>query len=134
MDYEALFPGRFLKAAEFKGREVTKTISAVEIVELPQDDGGERARGVVSFSDTPKQWVLNRTNAVCLAAMFGRDTDGWIGKRVCLHPAEARFGRERVLAVRVKGSPDIEREVECEVKLPRKKPVTMRLAPTGPGK
>lgn len=131
MDFEALFPGRFIKAAEFKGREVTLTISALDLVDLPQDTGPEKARGVISFRESKKQWVLNRTNAVCLKEMFGRETDAWLGKRVTLYPAQASFGRERVLAVRVKGSPDIAAPVDAEIKLPRRKPVQMRLVPTG---
>ena len=130
MDWETLFPGRFLKAAEFQGRDVTLTITSVAKDKLPTDDGGEKTRGIVSFRETERQLALNRTNAVCIVAMFGRETDCWVGKRVTLYPAKARFGAEVVDAIRVKGSPDIEAEVMAVVKLPRKKPQQVTLAKT----
>ena len=130
-DYDELFPGRFLKAGLFRDRPVTLTITGVNMVELPEDDGSERPRAVVSFAETPKGLVLNRTNAECIKAMFGRKVPDWIGKRVTFVPEEVRFGRKTVPAIRVQGSPDLEREVTAEICLPRRKPIKRRLAVTG---
>ena len=129
MDYDKLFPGRFIKAGEFGGNAVTMTMSAVAIEELPSDKG-DQAKGIVSFSETKRKWVLNRTNGECLKAMFGRDTDAWIGKRVTLYPAPY----EGDIAIRVKGSPDIESSMTVEVKLPRKRPYNVTLEKTTPKK
>lgn len=129
MDYDKLFPGRFIKAGEFGGNAVTMTMSAVAIEELPSDKG-DQAKGIVSFAETKRKWVLNRTNGECLKAMFGRDTDAWIGKRVTLYPAPY----EGDIAIRVKGSPDIESSMTVEVKLPRKRPYNVTLEKTVPKK
>ena len=127
LDYDELFPGRFLKAGEFQGRDVTLTIDSIATESLPQDKGGERVRGIISFKETPKKLVLNRTNGECLKAMWGRTTDEWIGHRVTLYPAEYQGD----VAIRVKGSPDLSEVLDVELKLPRKKPYMLKLIPTG---
>lgn len=131
VDYDELFPGRFLKAGLLKGKHVTLTISDIDLEELPQDDGKERERGVLSFKGTKKQFVLNSTNGQCIKAMFGRKPMDWIGKRVTFMPDKDRFGKDIVDAVRIHGSPDITSPVDVEIRLPRKKPKTRRLVPTG---
>lgn len=127
LDYDELFPGRFIKAGDLKGRDVNLTIRGVRIEELPQDKGGERAKGIISFEGTKKEWVLNRTNGEALKAMWGRDTGDWIGKRVTLYPAQ--FNGD--LAIRVKGSPDLAADITFELKLPRKRPQQTTLKATG---
>jgi hypothetical protein len=124
MDADKLIQGRFLKAADFDGKPwTTPPIASVKLEKL-EGNTGPRVRGVLYFESFEKGWVVNRTNLECLKAMFGRETDDWIGKRVTLHPV-VWSGED--LAIRVKGSPDIERPVTVEVKLPRKKPFTMQM-------
>jgi hypothetical protein len=127
LDYDELFPGRFIKSGEFKGRDVTLTISSIRVEDLPQDKGGDRGRGIIGFKETKKEWVLNRTNGECLKAMWGRDTDGWIGKRVTLFPSE--WSGEP--CIRVKGSPELTEPLDVEVKLPKRRPIMMKMIPTG---
>jgi hypothetical protein len=131
VDYDELFPGRFLKAGLFKGKSVTLTIKDVEIEKLPQDNGKERDRGVISFNETPMQLALNSTNGQCLKAMFGRrPVEDWVGKRVTFVPEKDRFGKEVVDAIRVAGSPDLKAPIDVEIRMPRKKPKNRRLVPT----
>lgn len=127
LDYDALFPGRFVKAGDFKGKDVTLTISNVRIEDLPNDAGGNKVKGIIAFEGKKKEWVLNRTNGEALKAMWGRDTGDWIGKRVTLYPAQ--FNGD--LAIRVRGSPDLTEPLDYELKLPRKRPQKMRLLVTG---
>lgn len=127
LDYDQLFPGRFMKAGDFQGKDVTMTIDSIELEDLPQDKGADRTRGIIGFQKTKKKLVLNRTNGECIKAMFGRDTGEWIGKRVTLWPAP--FDGD--IAIRVKGSPELKEPLEFELKLPRKRPIQMRLLPTG---
>lgn len=127
IDFDELFPGRFIKAGDFHGREVTLTIAAVRIEELPSDQGGMRAKGIIGFDRAKKEWVLNRTNGESLKAMWGRDTGEWIGKRVTLYPAE--FNGD--IAIRVRGSPDLPADLPFELKLPRKRAQRMVLKKTG---
>lgn len=127
LDYDALFPGRFIKAGDFKGNDVTVTIANVRIEDLPNDAGGNKVKGIIGFEGKKKEWVLNRTNGEALKAMWGRDTGDWIGKRVTLYPAP--FNGD--LAIRVRGSPDLEKPLDYELKLPRKRPQKQRLLVTG---
>jgi len=132
VDYDELFPGRFIKAGLLKGREVTLTISSVAVEKLPQDDGTVRDRGIIAFRERPdKQLVLNSTNGQCIKAMFGRVLADWIGKRVTLAPERDRFGREMVDCIRIAGSPDLPADIQIEVVLPRKKPKPRTLRRTG---
>lgn len=127
LDYDLLFPGRFLKAAEFKGKDVLVTISAIDLEDLPQEKGGDKAKGIISFEGKKKKLVLNRTNGECLKAMFGRDTGEWIGKRIVLFP-DVWNGDP---CVRVRGSPDIAADITFELKLPRKRPQPKVMKATG---
>lgn len=133
MDYDLLFPGRFIKSADLRGKDATVTITGILTEELPQANGAPRLRGIVSFAETKKGLVLNRTNAECLKGMFGRETDVWIGKRVTLFPAPFNdpFGGDQTTCLRIRGSPDLERDTPVEVKLPRKRPATVVMKATG---
>lgn len=131
MDMQLLFPGKYLKSAEFKGQRVTLTIKGVRLEELEGIKGTQR-KGVVSLHGTAKLWVLNRTNAECLKAMWGRETDAWIGKRVTLYPepyTDQQTG-EVTTAIRVFGSPDIAQSITATISLPRKRPFERRLEKT----
>jgi hypothetical protein len=130
MDYALMFPGRFLKAADFLGKTVTLTIRAVRTEELPQDGGGNKVKGIVGFAETKKELVLNRTNAECLRALWGRETDAWIGQRVSFYPAI--WNGEP--AIRVRGAPHLTEPMNVEIKLPKRKPIHQQLLPTGKGK
>jgi hypothetical protein len=130
LDFDQLFPNRFLKAGEFKGKDVTLTIAGVEIEEL-EGDKGKQTRGIIAFRETKKALVLNKTNGLCLRGMFGRDTGGWVGKRVTFFPAPIDFG-DAEIAIRVRGSPDIPKTMEIEIKLARKKARKVTMQKTGP--
>jgi len=137
-DYDELFPGRFLKSGEFKDKDVTLKISGVQLEELPDKKGtkfnkeGERVRvrGIISFERTDKQLVLNRTNGECLKALFGRKTVAWIGKRVTFFPAVVDAFGEQTPAIRVRGSPDIDRPIKFAAQIGQKQ-VTVTLKRTG---
>lgn len=131
VDYDQLFPGRFLKAGLLLGKRVTFTISAVDIEPLPQDNGKDRVRGVLSFERTDKQLVLNSTNGQCLKAMFGKQVQQWVGKQVTVAPEKDKFGNETVDAIRVVGSPLLSEPLQVSIAMPRRKPRTRTLEPTG---
>jgi hypothetical protein len=128
MDVDAFFPSRFIKASDLQGKDVTLTIESVVGDEL-EGDKGKQYKGIVSFVGKKKKWVLNRTNALCLKAMFGRETDNWKGHKVTIYPSV--FNDEP--CIRVKGSPELEKPLEFELKLPRKKPKLTKMLPTGKG-
>lgn len=132
LSYDALFPSRFIKAGEMNGKPVTMTIRTVYLDHLEGEDGREKPQAVVGFDEIKRELALNKTNAQCLLAMWGPDTDEWIGKRVTLYPERDASGlSDSGLCIRVKGSPDITKALEAQIKLPRRRPQTRRLVPTG---
>jgi hypothetical protein len=82
VDYDQLYPGRFLKAGELLGKKVTLTIADVDLEMLMGEDGVEKAKAVISFKETPKKHIAPKTNGLCLKAMFGKKIPEWIGKRI----------------------------------------------------
>ena len=127
VDFDELYPGRFIKSGEFQGKKVTLTITDVITDELHDAQAGKKRRGIVSFRESEKQWVLNKTNGLCLKAMFGRCVVDWIGKKITLYPADYMGDT----AIRVWGSPDIEADFTAKIELPRKKPFDMVMHATG---
>lgn len=132
-DYDELFPNRFLKSGLFKGRDYTLTITDVDLEEMEETKNKKKqtkVKAIVSFRETPKQLVLNKTNGECCKAMFGRNVSAWIGKRVTFCPQTVEAFGEEQLAIRVRGSPDIERDMEALCNLGQKQ-VTRKLKRTG---
>lgn len=131
MDFDALFPHRFLKAGKFAGRDVTLTITDV-FTEVMDGRKGPEKKAIIAFKERPQQLILNKTNGECIKAMFGRETDAWKGKRVTFMPIEFHFeGND--LAIRVRGSPDIPGPITFTLKLPRKKDRDVTLVQTKVG-
>lgn len=141
MDVGLGFLGQYITAAELVGKEPTLTIERVTLEEVEQlkpvdsDEGVSsktRNRIVVYFREAKggRGWLLNRTNAECLKALWGRETDEWLGKRVTLYAPQVRVGPKMEPGIRVKGSPDIEEPLRAEVKLPRRKAQVVTLHPT----
>ena len=140
MSYKGLFRGDYIAAAEFGGREPTLKIAHVQFERLPSLGKGdadgteaqEKDRAVVYFEGMDRGWVLNRTNAECLGAMFGSVLRDWIGKRVTLVAEQVRVGPKTELGIRVKGSPDMtQATIKAKIELPRKKPIWRDLVRTG---
>jgi len=106
MHYRAMFRGDYIAAVELpEGREVTRTIRDVRMVAMEQSDGTVKEKPVCYFRESDRGWVLNRTNAECLAAMFGEDTADWSGSRVTIHREQVSLGRDKVPGIRVEPGP-----------------------------
>lgn len=123
LDWDELYPGRFLKAGQLGDRKPTLTIASVDVERLQDDKGGEKVKGVISFREVPYQWALNKTNGLVLRELFGRSLEGWVGRRVTLYRGAVESGSQKGNpAVRVWGSPELERDRTITIALPRKKP------------
>lgn len=135
MDIRKLTGSQYLAAVEFNGAEPTFTISDAKLEDFESDDNGVKKverKGVVSFAETPRKWVINVTNAQLIAAMFGRETKGWQGKKVTLFAAASKAALAiGGVAIRVRGSPDIPGSIQATVRLARKKPQEFTLQKTG---
>lgn len=103
---------QYLRASDV-GEGDRYTIAHVSVESLKGDRGDERDRGVVWFEEDPRGLVLSVTLTVILRELFGVDLSAWVGKRVTLYNDKSvRFGGKAVGGIRIKGSPDIARDVE----------------------
>lgn len=133
--FDQLFPGRFLRAGTFAGKQRTLTIDRIWREELEGEKGVEK-KAIVAFRETPMQLVLCKLNGHCLRALFGSDVTQWIGKTVTLYPTDQLMpmptakGDDR-FCVRVYGAPGLDRELQTEFCPPFRRPIKITLRPTG---
>jgi hypothetical protein len=116
--FDALYPGRFLKASELLGKKVTLTITDVDLEELQGEDGTKKAKAIISFKESEKKLVACKTTGTQIKEMFGKSLADWINKRVTLF--EDVWNGEP--CTRVWGSPDIAADMEVTITLPRRRP------------
>lgn len=122
MDLSEMFPNRWLKSQQLKKGDATLTIKAVTLEKFPgRKKGQEDTKGIVSFKETPFEFILNKTNASCFAAMWGRETAAWVGKRCTLWaaPFSNPWTGEQATALRVRGSPDLPADLPCSLQIGR---------------
>ena len=112
VDFDEMFPGRFLKAGllqtKLGSRTPIVTITDIELETMPQDDGKNKDKGIISIKEASNQICLNRTNGECLKAMFGKRAADWIGKRIglCIElDRDPSSKNGKVEAIRIAGSP-----------------------------
>lgn len=92
MKVSQLFPSKFVKAADLGGRPVTLTIAKLVVEELGHGAEKER-KPVLYFAKATKGLVLNRTNGMTIAGLYGDESDEWTGKRITIYPTKVRaFG------------------------------------------
>lgn len=97
MNINEAFPSNYLKAEDLKGKEPNVTISHVSMEKMGDDN-----KMVLYFRNSEKGMVLNKTNAMNIAAWYGPETDDWEGKRVKLVVAWVDFQGRSVQALRVR--------------------------------
>ena len=100
MRISSAVPSDYLKAADLQGRNITVTISHVEM----KDIGGDH-RPVLYFAGEGRGMVLNKTNSNTIAAAYGDDTDDWQSAELILFEAMVDFQGKTVPAIRCKIPP-----------------------------
>lgn len=121
MNVLAMFPSKYLKAADLGDRTHDVTIESVTVGVVGEGDD-ESERPIVMFREMGKGLCLNVTNAKRIIKLYGQDTDDWINKRVTIYPSECDFRGETVPCIRVKPNAPAA-SVE---KSPAKKPVAAK--------
>jgi len=97
MKLDELYPSRWLKASDVD-KPILATIQKVAVEEV----GDDEQKPVITFIGNIKPMVLNRTNSATIAALYGDDTDLWIGKPVVLFSTKVQFQSKLVDAIRVR--------------------------------
>lgn len=99
MNSRSMFPSKFVAASDLCGQDVSVVIAGIKIEAVGTD---EEQRPVVYFQGMQKGMVLNRTNARRIEALYGTETDGWVGRPITLYPSETEFGGDTVPCIRVR--------------------------------
>ena len=82
MMVELMFPSKYLKAADFKGKDVTLTIKSVQMDEL-ESKRGKEWKYIVHFEETDKMLVMNVTNARSIAKALNQSSaKKWAGSKM----------------------------------------------------
>lgn len=100
-DYRSMFDRTHLGAWDLAGRDVTVTIAEVR-AETISNGKQKNKRPVLKLRNTEKTFLCNKTNARAIAAMYGPNTDAWVGQRITLYPTTTDFGGQSVDAIRVR--------------------------------
>jgi hypothetical protein len=135
--YDELYPGRFLKAGLFKGKQVPLTITDVFTEGLASADDDDKNGDsdppsvILAFKETKMQLVIPKTNAFCLMSMFGKKLADWVGKRIVLFPTTTKMMGKTVDCIRVWGSPHIAADMPLLIPQGLKKPLKMTMHATG---
>lgn len=124
MNVHSMFPSKFVAASDLCGQDVSVVIGGIRVEKVGAD---EEQRPVIYFQGMTKGMVLNRTNAKRIAAIYGADTDKWVGRPIALYPSEAEFGGDTVPCIRVRQEPPL-----LSTLAPQQAPVPNLLAPPIP--
>jgi hypothetical protein len=100
MNIAKAFPSNFVKASDFD-EDTTYTIKGVTIETVGQGKDAED-KPVVSFRETDKTFILNKTNSNTIAGLYGNETDQWVGKQIVLYPTEVEYQGKMTLSIRVR--------------------------------
>jgi hypothetical protein len=102
MDFDELYPSKYVKASDLNGKEATLLIDSVER-EIVGRDGDKKV--VMGFRGKDKRLVLNKTNGHTISRLYGKRTENWVGKAITLFPTVTEYGGQQVSCVRVKEPP-----------------------------
>lgn len=101
MNIYDVFPSNYLRASDLNGRNFTLTIAEFAIESMGHG-AEEEEKPVLTFEGAKKGLVLNKTNAMTIASLYGPDTDNWIGQRITLYPTNVRAFGKMQPAIRVR--------------------------------
>lgn len=139
-DYRAAFKGEHLQAADFD-KPYTMVIDRLAISTIEEANRKKKEkltlwlRAAASNRPIERGWLISKTAAVCLAAMFGNKTAEWRGKRVTLYQdPSVRFADDVTGGIRVLGSPDIKAPIRVRIAFKKKKPYAVMMKVTEVGK
>jgi hypothetical protein len=101
MKISDIFPSKYVKAADLNGKHITLTIKGLAVEEMGHGSEKER-KPVLYFERATKGLVLNRTNAMMIAGLYGDESGDWRGCRITIYPTKVRAFGAMQDAIRVR--------------------------------
>jgi hypothetical protein len=99
MRRDDLFPSRFVRNADLKGRPLTVIIREVILEEVGNDG---KQKPVIYFRGKEKGFVCNATNFDVIADAYGGETDDWSDQPIELYPTRVTFRGQLTDTIRVR--------------------------------
>ena len=81
-----------LKGSDLIGKTVIVTVHAVTEETFGGKNTDAEQKVCLGFVGAKKKLPLNKTNLCMMAALFGTETDKWIGRKVELHTEKVTYG------------------------------------------
>jgi hypothetical protein len=90
-DYRSLYGKDYVGSWDIPdGKDITVTISSVSGGELAGVGGRKSKKPLLTLKGTAKKLALNATNGKTIATMYGKDIEGWVGKKISLYKSTTR--------------------------------------------
>lgn len=103
LNVDLMFPSKYLRAADFQGKDAPLVVAGAKKESLKMKDGSEKEGYVLTFQGTEKMFVLNKTNAQMIASVLGeKKARLWAGKRIVLYPTTCMAFGKKVDCIRVR--------------------------------
>ena len=97
MNINEIFPSKYIKSSELKGRSIPVIIERWEIETV-----GDQRKMVLYFQGMKKGMICNHTNADRIAHLYGPDNDDWIGREIVLYSELTNFQGRTMDGLRVR--------------------------------
>jgi hypothetical protein len=100
---EEIFPSKFLKCEDLKGKPRVVQIEDAPVETLKNNKGEEQSKIVLYFAGAKKALPLNMTNFDAVVDVTGcGDSRDWRGHRIELYPSKTQMGGKLVDCIRVR--------------------------------
>jgi hypothetical protein len=99
-DFDDLYGSNFLAATDLK-KSITTVIEQVEQQDFARQGERKKMKAVLHLRGIKKPVIVNKTNALTLAAAFGKDFDGWIDQHVTIKAEPTTFAGKPTKGIRL---------------------------------
>lgn len=97
-----MLPSRFLKKDDVQ-KPMLVTIGDIEQVNVAPEGQPAENKWTMTFPELDKPLVLNSTNMHIVGAVYGEDTDGWLGQKIVIYSdPNVSFGGKLVGGLRLR--------------------------------
>src|SRR5262245_62131935 len=103
MKRDDLFPSKYAKAEDLKGKPYVVEIERAPVETLKNTKGEEQRKVVLYFKGAKKALPLNLTNFDAVSDIAGSDeTDDWPGTKIELYPSTVLMGGKITPCIRIR--------------------------------
>jgi hypothetical protein len=99
-DFDDMYGSQYLAATDLK-KPITTMIEQVETDDFARQGERKKVKAVLHFRGMKKPMICNKTNALVLAAAFGKDIDDWANQRVVIKAERTTFAGKPTMGLRI---------------------------------